>query len=174
MVYGFAQQSGGHVSITSKEGSGTSISIILPLAERGEADTQANEADDCVSLRGSETVLAVEDDPQVLEFVTSQLRALGYNVTSSSTGAEALMLLKQRQNFDLLFTDVVLPSGLSGIELSNAVLSIDPKLKVLFTSGYSEEVFQQHGRPAHDVPILRKPYKRAELAKALRAALENS
>jgi CheY-like chemotaxis protein len=124
------------------------------------------------SLRGEERVLVVEDEPQVLQFVSDQLKRLGYRVTAVPTGAEALMLLQHPRSFDLLFTDVVLPRGMSGVEVARRAQAIDPNLKVLLTSGYSEEVFEQHGRPGCDTPLLRKPYKSKDLAKALREVLE--
>jgi CheY-like chemotaxis protein len=172
MVYGFAQQSGGHVSIRSKEGEGTSITIALPLVHQEEAPSQCSETDDTTSMLGSEKVLVVEDDPQVLEFVASQLRSLGYKVTTAPTGREALSLLEKNTNYDLVMTDVVLPSGMSGTELASRIEKFNPRPKILLTSGYSEEVFQQHGRPANGVPLLKKPYKRADLAHALRNVLE--
>jgi CheY-like chemotaxis protein len=172
MVYGFAQQSGGHVDIASTEGQGTTITIVLPAVAKEAGSSQINDAVHSTLMPGTERVLLVEDNPEVLKFVASQLRSFGYHVTPSSTGAEALKLLEQGQNYDLLFTDVVLPHGMSGIELANKVRSLNPKLRVLLTSGYSEDVFQQHGRPADDTPLLRKPYKRADLAKALRSVLE--
>jgi CheY-like chemotaxis protein len=123
-------------------------------------------------MRGSEKVLVVEDDPQVLEFVAAQLRSLGYEVSTAPTATEALTLLEQNASYDLIMTDVVLPNGMSGIELASRIGQFKPRPKVLLTSGYSEEVFQQHGRPADHVPLLKKPYKRADLAGALRSALE--
>jgi CheY-like chemotaxis protein len=173
MVYGFAQQSGGDVSIKSKEGEGTSITITLPLADRGAAKADAGEADSSMPISGSGKLLVVEDDPQVLDLVSTQLRSIGYTVTSATTASEAMRLIEQNDEYDILFTDVVLPKGMSGIELANKVRSSNPHLKVLLTSGYPEEVFQQHGRPADGVPLLRKPYKRAELAEALRTALDD-
>jgi signal transduction histidine kinase len=173
MVYGFAKQSGGGVTIRSKEGEGTSITIVLPLAARDATIVKSGEAEVQRPVLGSGNILVVEDDPQVLEFAASQLRSLGYVATPAATAAEALMLLEQSQSYDALFTDVVLPKGMSGIELANKVKSLNPKLKVLLTSGYAEEVFQQHGRPSDDMPLLRKPYKRAELAQALRIALDD-
>ena len=83
------------------------------------------------------------------------------------------MLLEQGQIYDLLFTDIVLPKGISGIELANKVRNLRPNIKILLTSGYSEDVFEQHSRPDDDMPLLRKPYKRAELARALKAATES-
>jgi CheY-like chemotaxis protein len=173
MVYGFAQQSGGDVSIKSKEGEGTSITITLPVAERETATADAGEAVAAMPISGSGKLLVVEDDPQVLDLVAAQLCSIGYSVTSATTALEAMKLIEQNDEYDVLFTDVVLPKGMSGIELANKVRSSNPHLKVLLTSGYPEEVFQQHGRPADGVPLLRKPYKRAELAEALRSALDD-
>jgi signal transduction histidine kinase/CheY-like chemotaxis protein len=171
MVYGFAKQSGGHVAIASKEGQGTTITIVLP-ATRGRVAEAAPAEDISVSLGGEERVLVVEDEPQVLQFVSDQLKRLGYRVTAVPTGSEALMLLQHPRSFDLLFTDVVLPRGMSGVEVARRAQAIDPHLKVLLTSGYSEEVFEQHGRPGVDMPLLRKPYKSRDLARALREVLD--
>jgi signal transduction histidine kinase/ActR/RegA family two-component response regulator len=171
MVYGFAEQSGGYVSIASKEGEGTSITIVLPatqapaLADEPDRDMQS-------AVRGEERVLVVEDEPHVLQFVSSLLRRLGYRVTAASTGAEAIMLLQQRSSFDLVFTDVVLPRGMSGIEVARQARVIDPHIRVLLTSGYAEEVFEQHGRPDEHTRLLSKPYKSRELARAVREALD--
>ena len=114
----------------------------------------------------------VEDEPQVLQFVTGQLLHLGHEVTAVSTAADALALLSHGQCFDLLFTDVVLPKGMSGVELARRASPMCPGLKVLLTSGYSEEVFEQHGRPPERTPLLRKPYRRKDLLQALNEALE--
>jgi signal transduction histidine kinase/ActR/RegA family two-component response regulator len=171
MVYGFAEQSGGHVSIKSKVGQGTAITIVLPAAHAPRVE-QDDIEDAKPAARGEERVLVVEDEPHVLQFVSTQLRRLGYRVTAASTGAEALMLLQQRSSFDILFSDVVLPRGLSGIEVARQARSIDPNLKVLLTSGYPEEVFQQHGRPDEHTQLLRKPFKSKDLAAALRETLD--
>jgi CheY-like chemotaxis protein len=173
MVYGFAEQSGGHVHINSKVGQGTSITVVLPAAQ-----TQASEAEPVdeqkPAARGRERVLVVEDEPHVLQYVSSQLRRLGYQVTAASTGAEAIMLLQHRSRFDIIFTDVVLPRGMSGIEVARQARSIDPNLKVLLTSGYPEEVFEQHGRPDEHTRLLRKPFKSKDLAAALRETLDSN
>jgi CheY-like chemotaxis protein len=110
-------------------------------------------------------ILLVEDEQEVLRFVSSQLTSLGFEVTSASNGPDALALLRQDGAcFDLLFSDVVLPKGMSGVELAARARELCPDLKVLLTSGYAEEVFEQHGRPPEGTPLLRKPYRRRELA----------
>jgi PAS domain S-box-containing protein len=171
MVYGFAQQSGGHVTIRSQEGQGTTVTILLRAVNRGSS--AAEPLRDEAVPRGQERVLLVEDEPSVRKFVASQLRSLGYDVKVAENGPEALRMLEQGQAADLLFTDVVLPQGMSGVELTRRARNLDPTLKVLLTSGYSEEVFEQHGRLNDQVPLLRKPYRRKELAEALRRVLED-
>ncbi len=114
----------------------------------------------------------VEDEPQVLHLVCSQLANLGYRIEAVAAGPDALDVLRQDQSFDLLFTDVVMPKGMSGIELAKHARGIKHDLRVLLTSGYPEEVFQQQGTPEPDMPLLRKPYRRKELADALRKVLE--
>jgi CheY-like chemotaxis protein len=171
MVYGFAQQSGGHVSVKSEPGQGTSVSIILPAVVSQpivEKETAA-----LVPLqKGKERLLVVEDSPQVLQFVSAQLLSLGYDVTAVTNGPEALDVLKWDSAFDLLLTDLVLPKGMSGIDLARAARSIKPDLKVIFTSGYSEDVFEQHGYLDEDTPLLRKPFKRKQMAETLRQVLD--
>ena len=91
-----------------------------------------------------------------------------------SPGPDAVRTLQADQGFDLLLADLVLPKGMSGIELSQVARGIEPGLKVVYTSGYSEEVFRKHGRAGDDIPLLRKPFKRAELAEMLRAMLDGT
>jgi CheY-like chemotaxis protein len=170
MVYGFAQQSGGHVSIESAPGKGTSVTIFLPAVVGAAAGLVPEEARP--AALGRERVLLVEDEPQVLQFVSAQLVSLGYDVTAVSAGPDALDLLREELRFDLLFTDVVLPKGMSGVELARQARRIRPGIKVLLTSGYPEEAFEHHGSPEHGTLLLRKPYKRKTLAETLRKVLE--
>lgn len=171
MVYGFAQQTGGYVSIESKVGQGASVTIVLlATAEkqtRGPSDRRVADV-----RPGRERILVVEDEFRVLQFVTSQLSALGYDVYSALSGDQGLTLLKEFHHFDLLFTDVVLGGGMSGIELVRHARDIQPNLKVLLTSGYPETVFEHHGRLDSEVELLPKPYKRTDLAEAVHKALE--
>jgi CheY-like chemotaxis protein len=173
MVYGFAQQSGGHVAIESEIGRGTSVTILLP-AVAGEGGLAAPGSLEPVRAAGRERVLLVEDEPQVLQFVSAQLVSLGYGVTAVSTGPDALDLLQAGRRFDLLFTDVVLPKGMSGVELVGRARALCPQMRVLLTSGYAEEAFEHHGRPDPETPILRKPYRRKELERTVRAVLDQA
>jgi PAS domain S-box-containing protein len=173
MVYGFAQQSGGHVSIKSKEGEGTAVTIVLPAVVSQQPEAAATPVT-LVASPGKERVLVVEDAPQVLQFVSAQLLSLGYEVTAVADGPDAVALLRKDNAFDVLFTDIVLPRGMSGVELARAARAINPDLKIVYTSGYAEEVFQQHGRIDPDIPLLRKPYRRKELADVLRSVLDRT
>jgi PAS domain S-box-containing protein len=169
MVYGFAHQSGGHVLIESRVGEGTSVTIVLRAVgqvSEGVAETAAGGP-----VRGSGRVLVVEDEPGVRQYVETQLSSLGYEVTAATNSREALSLIDEGRCFDLLFTDVVLPQGMSGVELAKIATTKCPDLKVLLTSGYSEEAFEQHGRPDQGTPLLRKPYRRKELAEAVKGVL---
>jgi PAS domain S-box-containing protein len=171
MVYGFAQQCGGHVAIASKEGRGTAVTIVLP-AIVGQAAEEGAAPIVVPRHTGKERVLLVEDEPQVLQFVSAQLLNLGYQVTAVTNGVDAVGILEQDRNFDLLLTDLVLPKGMSGIDLSQFARRIKPDLRVLYTSGYSEEVFRQHGRFEDSIPLLSKPYRGKELARMLRTVLD--
>ena len=170
MVYGFARQSGGQVGISSEPGRGTTVQLDLPRASTPLA-TLAHEPAAAVQ-GGHETILVVEDDELVRLLASAELQALGYRVVEAPDGVQALRLVEQGQPFDLLFTDVIMPGGLSGPDLADATRRLRPGLPVLFTSGFTEDAFNQPGRPDAGLPLLPKPYRRAELARAVRAALE--
>jgi CheY-like chemotaxis protein len=174
MVFGFAQQSAGHVSIQSEPGQGTAVTLVLPAVVAAVEGLSANGSAEAPRQLVEARVLLVEDEPQVLQFATAQLVNLGCEVTAVSNGRDALDLLEQEQPFDILFTDVVLPKGMSGVELAMRARKVRPELKVVLTSGYPEEVFEQHGRPAADTPLLHKPYRRKELVETLREVLESA
>jgi CheY-like chemotaxis protein len=149
---------------------GTSVTIVLPAVTESGSQPADCEATTPAPVAAKARVLLVEDEPQVRQFVLSQLLTLGYTVSAAATGREALDLLERGACFDLLFTDVVLPKGMSGVELSQRAVRLCPGLKVLLTSGYSEEVFEHHGRP-ENIPLLPKPYRRKQLADALSQVL---
>src|SRR5262249_30326758 len=168
MVYGFVTQSGGHIRIDSEEGQGTMIRLYLPPAE-GAAEKAAGPAD--VVAGGGETILVVEDDALVRGFVTAQLLGLGYMAVAAADGPAALAKLKNGERFDLLFTDVVMPGGMSGRQLADEAGKIRPGMKVLYTSGYTDDTIMHHGRLDPGVLLLQKPYRKAQLAQMVRKAL---
>jgi CheY-like chemotaxis protein len=172
MVYGFVKQSGGHVSIYSEIGHGTSIRLYLPRAS-GPAETQ--QAYSPVvdhKLAGCETILVVEDDKAVRTIATNILQGLGYAVREAEDGQTALGILQSPASIDLLFTDLIMPNGMSGQDLLRKAREHRPELRALFTSGYSEQFLKDRGSIEADVPVLGKPYRRQKLAVAIRDALD--
>jgi PAS domain S-box-containing protein len=171
MVYGFVKQSGGHIKIYSEEGHGTTIKLYLPPGEGMTEETAPTARE---AAQGSETILVVEDDNLVRNFVTAQLQSLGYKTIAAPDGRAALALIDAGAQFDLLFTDVVIPGGMSGRELAEVVAKRRPGLKVLFTSGYTDNAIVHHGKLDEGVLLLAKPYRRNQLAEMIRIALNGA
>ena len=170
MVYGFVKQSGGHIRVYSEMGFGTTFKVYLPRADENADEAARLEASTVVE-GGNETILAVEDDPLVRATVTAQLESLGYRTLSAKNAKEALDLVDGGAEFDLLFTDVIMPGGMNGRELADEAAKRKAPLKVLFTSGYTEDAIIHHGRLDSGVLLLPKPYRKADLARMLRLAL---
>ena len=168
-VYGFVEQSGGHVRIDSAVGAGTTVMIYLPKAEGMALGRKTPDRPGEELAKGCETVLLVEDDQGVLEIVTAWMEELGYRVLTAQNGREALSVLKRGEPIDLLFTDLVMPHGISGGELARRARQIRPELKILLGSGYSARISPDAA--AASLPILGKPYRQVELAAKLRAVL---
>ena len=168
MVYGFVKQSGGHIKIYSEEGHGTTIKLYLPP---GRGVVEATSAIAPHAEGGAETIFVVEDDNLVRNFVTAQLQSLGYNTVAAADGKTALQMIEAGQAFDLLFTDVVIPGGMSGRELADEVAKRRPGVKVLYTSGYTDNAIVHHGKLDDGVMLLTKPYRRNQLAEMIRKAL---
>ena len=169
MVYGFTKQSNGHIKIYSEVGHGTTIKLYLPQAA-GDALPQQNIIAPPVES-GSETILVVEDDALVRNYVVAQLKSLGYAVLTAANADEALRIIDGGKPIDLLFTDVIMPGAMNGRQLSDEALKRRPLLKVLFTSGYTENAIVHHGRLDPGVLLLAKPYRKADLARMIRQAL---
>jgi PAS domain S-box-containing protein len=171
-VFGFVKQSGGHVKIDSEVGHGTSVKLYLPRAQAGATETDERAASDG-GPRGSETVLVVEDDPDVRAAVVGMVEDLGYTVEQAANPDDALVVLTRR-DIDLLFTDVVMPGTMRSTELAERARELRPGIKVLFTSGYSENAIVHHGRLDIGVHLITKPYKRDQLARRLRLLLDGA
>jgi CheY-like chemotaxis protein len=175
MVYGFAKQSGGHVTVDSEVGHGTSVRMYLPVAPTNEQvaqDGARTPRNNLPATGGTEKILVVEDEPQLRRFVFNQLRGLGYDVLEAEAGAPALDLLRCNPEIDLLFTDVLMPGGMSGFDLVQRAREFLPHLKVLLTTGYAAETDSMIANIKE--PILKKPYKKQQLAWALRSVLERA
>lgn len=166
MVYGFAKQSGGHVTIYSEVGHGTTINIYLPRVN-GTAEAQAPTAKAELPRRRSETILVVEDDDSVRNLTVTRLATLGFNIHESPDGASAIRLLESGHKVDLLFSDLVMPGGLTGYDVARRAREIYPGIRILLTSGYAEDLLRAENLGS--IKLLRKPYRLADLRDALDA-----
>ena len=169
MVYGFVKQSNGHIKIYSEEGHGTTIKVYLPRS--GAPPGQAAVPLGPTIVGGSETVLIVEDDPLVRTYVNTRLKNLGYQTMEAANATEAIAIADSDAKFDLLFTDVIISGAMNGRQLAGEMAKRRPGMKVLFTSGYTENAMVHHGRLDPGVLLLAKPYRNAELARMIRKAL---
>lgn len=169
MVYGFVKQSGGHIKIYSEPGHGTTIRIYLPRSTDPEAAIHPAKAAEPVG--GSETILVVEDDEDVRDTVVAMLSDLGYRVVKARDADSALTIVESGLPIDLLFTDVVMPGKLRSPELAQIAQKRVPGIKVLFTSGYTQNAIVHGGKLDENVELLSKPYSRDELGLKIRSVL---
>jgi PAS domain S-box-containing protein len=173
MVYGFIKQSGGHIKVYSEEGHGTTFKIYLPRAG-AEPELIPTVSPSSGIEGGSETILVVEDDALVRTSVIAQIKGLGYHTLAAANAAEALAFADSGAPFDLLFTDVIMPGKLNGRQLADEMAKRRSPLKVLFTSGYTENAIIHHGRLDPGVLLLAKPYRKSDLARMIRKALDGA
>ena len=169
MVYGFVKQSNGHIKIYSEEGHGTTAKNYLPRATG--VPLAVEEAAGPALIGGDETILVVEDDNLVRTFVIGQIQSLGYATLAAVNAKEAMAVIDGSEKIDLLFTDMIMPGSMNGRQLADAALQQRASLKVLFTSGYSNEAIIHHGHLDAGVLLLAKPYRKSDLAQMIRAAL---
>jgi CheY-like chemotaxis protein len=177
MVHGFVKQSGGHIRIYSEINEGTTVKIYLPrLGQAAEVAANPEEmpqrAAPVVSAPSSETILLVEDNEDVRDYARSALEELGYKVLVAQDGPGALRIVNNGAHIDLLFTDIVLPGGMNGRQLSQEVLKARPGLAVLYTTGYTPNAIIHHGRLDPGVQLLSKPYTQDDLSRKIRQVLE--
>ena len=171
-VYGFVKQSGGHIKIYSEPGQGSTVRIYLPRLLADALHPEAEEALATPEGSRAETVLVVEDDDDVRTYSVESLRELGYRVVEAHDGLSALRLLERQPRVDLLFTDVVLPGGMTGAQVAAQARAIRPSLKVLFTTGYARNAIIHHGRLDKGVHLISKPFGLQELAAKVRDVLD--
>ena len=170
MVYGFIKQSAGHIKIYSEESHGTTIKMYLPP---GKTPAAVGEGVTPAAIEGGhETILVVEDDRLVRDYVLAQLHSLGYVTLQAANAAEALAIVAAGKPFDLLFTDVIMPGKMNGRQLADELMKTRPDLKVVYTSGYTENAIIHHGRLDSGVMLLAKPYRKSDLARIIRKALQ--
>lgn len=171
-IYGFVKQSNGHVTIYSEPGLGTTVNIYLPRYEGAEierTETPKAIADDAMPAGGH--ILLVEDNHEVRAVALALLKRLGYEVTEANTAVEAIAHLESGLTVEAVFSDVIMPGGLSGFDLARWLVANKPELPILLTTGFSEEIARQRETDAANPQILRKPYTQAELGAMLRAII---
>jgi len=172
VIYGFVRQSGGHVTASSALGKGTTVTLYLPRVDAGAVETIAPARPASSAPVAREIILLVEDNAEVRAVTARRLRHLGYRVIEAESGARAIEILNAGRKIDLVFSDVVMP-GMSGFELAHWLASHQPSVPVLLASGFAEDVARAGEPPASGLEILRKPYSGAEMAQALRRAIDN-
>ena len=169
-VYGFIRQSDGHITLDTKPGVGTTFRLYLPRCDRVQPSCDDRDVAAKPLPTGNETVLVVEDNPEVRELAVTAINDLGYRVLTAADGPSAMKIIRRKGQIDLLFSDVVMPGGMNGFDLIGKARGVRSGLKALVTSGYANVHRPGSDRP--DVPLLLKPYRRVDLAKSIRSALD--
>jgi PAS domain S-box-containing protein len=172
MVFGFCQRSKGLIKVYSEPGIGTTFRLYLPRLKAGEQELETNSIEGEVLPKGSETILVVDDEEELLELIQFSLESQGYKVVTAVNGKQALEHLRIEPNIDLLFSDVVMPGGMNGYELAEQASVINTNLKVLLTSGFTQKGLAVNGQARFDANLLSKPYTQAEVVLKVRALLD--
>jgi PAS domain S-box-containing protein len=172
MVYGFVRQSDGHVTIESAPGAGTTVALYLPRAtQMPDAEVEAIQPE--AILGGSEQILLVEDNEDLLRVTSETLTTFGYRVFCARNGAEAIRILESGQEIELLFSDVVMPNGMNGVELARQARRLSKGIKILLTSGYAGDVMERY-QAVDEFPMIDKPFRLGDLARRLRSILHEA
>jgi PAS domain S-box-containing protein len=166
-VYGFVTQSGGHIKVDSTPGQGTRVTMLLPAQETGIETSEEEDETERPARDSAGTVLIVEDEPAVLEVASDIFDSLGYDVVTATDANEAIKVLDGNLSIDVLFSDVIMPNGMNGVELSRKAREMRPDLKILLASGYPMSALPSEGLGA-GVSFISKPYRWTELAEKLR------
>jgi len=172
MVYGFVRQSGGHVAVESATSVGTTVALYLPKATQ-KSDAEVEAVQTLAMPGGSERILVVEDNEDLLEVTSAMLTTFGYRVLCARNGAEAIQMFESGEEFELLFSDIVMPNGMSGVELAREAKRRCKDIKILLTSGYAGDVLERQ-RAVDEFPIIDKPFHLADLARCLRSVLHET
>ncbi|KAE9628645.1 ATP-binding protein [Parasedimentitalea maritima] len=171
MVFGFVKQSSGHITIYSEVDHGTSVKLYIPRSQDGPSEGAIN-GDELEHTVGTERILVVEDDPDVRRIPTAILRDQGYEVIEAGNGEDATKRLQEGPPFDLLFTDIVLPGGLNGVEVAEQARKLQSSIKILYSTGYAENVNIQTSKIVASGLLVNKPYLRTELLEKVRNVLD--
>ncbi|MEB1608607.1 hybrid sensor histidine kinase/response regulator [Xanthomonas campestris pv. campestris] len=171
MVYGFVKQSGGTVRIYSEVGEGTTVRLYFPASSEFENELQAVKGR-AIDKGGSETVLIVEDKPDVAVVAQMFLEGAGYRILTASSGREAIEVLEQHPEVDAVFTDLIMPGGMNGVVLAREARRMLPKIKILLTTGYADASIQRTDVGGAEFGVVNKPYTQKELLKRIRMLLD--
>jgi len=173
-IYGLAQELGGTVTIESEVGRGTRVSVYLPRSDGPPVTANLDRLGEAVPASAGETVLLVEDNPEVRQVTSSRLAELGYHVIDVESGPEALKVLRSPETIDIVFSDIVMAGGMSGFDVAQWVKSNRPEMKLLLATGFADGTLRAGQDPQlAAVKVLRKPYSRSDLARALRQILDD-
>ncbi|CAO4171552.1 hybrid sensor histidine kinase/response regulator [Methylorubrum populi] len=171
MVYGFAKQSGGSVKIYSEVGHGTTVRLLFPASDQ-KAEEEAKPTIRAADRHGTETVLVVDDRPDVAAVAGTILEDFGYKVIVVDSPRTAIEILDSEARIDVLFTDLIMPGGMNGVMLARAARERQPKIKVLLTTGYAEASLERTDAGGTEFEIINKPYKRMELPRRVRRVID--
>jgi CheY-like chemotaxis protein len=172
VIYGFVKQSGGHVTAYSEIGKGTTINLYLPRVATASEHHAVSKKATLAAPEVGATILLVEDNAEVRTVTARRLRNLGYSVVEAGSATQAIEVLGSEREIDLVFSDVVMPGGMSGFELAQWMRAGAPNVPILLTSGFAEDVARAGEASSSDLEVLRKPYSGTELARALRKAID--
>ncbi|MCR9126992.1 MAG: PAS domain S-box protein [Rhodobacteraceae bacterium] len=174
MVYGFVRQSGGHITLYSEPGHGSSFGLYFPAIDEAGAiaASDGDDGDGAITPRGAgQTVLVVEDNPRLRRLSIERVRDLGYRTAEAESGDAAYAMMQAGAQVDLVFSDLVMPGALNGYDLAARIRASHPHVPVLLTSGYASDVVSGRIDPGETHDVLHKPYRQAELAQRLQALL---
>ncbi|WP_166762219.1 hybrid sensor histidine kinase/response regulator [Xanthomonas euroxanthea] len=171
MVYGFVKQSGGTVRISSEVGEGTTVRLYFPASSEFENELQAAKGR-AIDKGGSETILIVEDKPDVAVVAQMFLEDAGYRILTASSGREAVEMLEQHPEVDAVFTDLIMPGGMNGVVLAREARRMLPRVKVLLTTGYADASIERTDVGGAEFDVVNKPYTQKELLKRIRMLLD--
>jgi len=174
MVYGFVKRYAGHIKIYSEPGVGTSMRLYLPRSTTRESVDIVKSEHESELPTGSETILIVDDEVDLLQLAEYYLNELGYRTYLAENAAQALEILAQEKGIDLLFSDVVMPGGMNGYELAQQATQHYPRLKILLSSGFTSKTFSHNGFARFAAHLLSKPYRKADLARRIRRVLDEA
>ncbi len=174
MVYGFAKRYGGHIKIYSEINVGSTIRIFLPRSKESPNLSKFHDINPDDILTGNESILIVDDEFDLLQLAAQYISELNYTFYTAENSEQALIILKENLTIDLLFSDVVMPGGINGYELAQLATELNPNIKILLTSGFTSKSMVKNNKAYFTKNLLRKPYRKIELAKRLRCVLGNN